>query len=138
MSLAISNPDGLHDPVPFSYSHVAAIDDRLFLLAGQYSSDLEGEVTSDDFSEQVRRSFLNLRTVLRSQGLDYEDVAHLRTFIVDHDLDKLHAMGAVIAEIWGATPPPQTLVGVATLALPRMQFEVEAIAVRQDGGRSSA
>jgi len=56
-------------------------------------------------------------------------VVQLRTFIVDHDADKLAALLTVIREVWGDRPPTQTLAGVASLAFPEMLFEVDALAV---------
>ncbi|MGV9613176.1 RidA family protein [Nocardia xishanensis] len=130
MTIEISNPAELHDPTGFGYSHVARVSGELVLIAGQYDSDAEGHTTTEDFARQVDRAFANLGIALRSAGLDYPDVAQLRTFIVDHDLDKLTVLGKKIAEIWGERPPTQTLLGVAALALPGMLFEVDALAVR--------
>lgn len=130
MSIEISNPAELHDPVGFGYSHVARVSGELVLIAGQYDSDAEGHTTTDDFAQQVENAFANLGKALRSAGLDYPDVAQLRTFIVDHDLAKLEAIGTAIAKLWGDKPPVQTLTGVAALALPGMLFEVDAVAVR--------
>lgn len=130
MSVDISNPADLHDPTGFGYSHVARVTGELVLIAGQYDSDADGHTTTEDFAEQVARAFDNLGKALRSAGLGYADVAQLRTFIVDHDLDKLTVLGTKIAEIWGDKPPTQTLLGVAALALPDMKFEVDALAVR--------
>jgi enamine deaminase RidA (YjgF/YER057c/UK114 family) len=130
VSIAITNPAELHDPTGFGYSHVASVTGELVLIAGQYDSDANGHTTTDDFAGQVERAFANLGTALRSVGLDYSDVAQLRTFIVDHDLEKLEVIGARIAAVWGDTPPVQTLTGVAALALPGMRFEVDAVAVR--------
>ncbi|MET8776789.1 Rid family hydrolase [Nocardia sp. NPDC004654] len=130
MTIEISNPAELHDPTGFGYSHVARVSGELVLIAGQYDSDAEGHTTTEDFAGQVDRAFANLGIALRSAGLDYADVAQLRTFIVEHDLDKLTVLGKKIAEIWGERPPTQTLLGVAALALPGMLFEVDAVAVR--------
>ncbi|MGW6724777.1 RidA family protein [Nocardia sp. NPDC055029] len=130
MSVEIINPAELHDPTGFGYSHVARVTGELVLIAGQYDSDGDGHTTTTDFAGQVDRAFGNLGIALRSAGLDYGDVAQLRTFIVDHDLDKLTILGKKIAEIWGERPPVQTLLGVAALALPGMLFEVDAVAVR--------
>ncbi|UGT44818.1 RidA family protein [Nocardia yamanashiensis] len=104
---------------------------ELVFIAGQYDSDAIGHITTTDFAGQVERAFHNLGVALRSVGLDFADVAQLRTHIVDHDLDKLSVLGRRIALLWGDRPPAQTLTGVAALALPGMQFEVDAIAVRR-------
>ncbi|MFJ2838555.1 RidA family protein [Nocardia sp. NPDC087230] len=128
MSVVISNPSELHDPTGFGYSHVARVTGELVVIAGQYDSDAEGHTTSTDFGEQVDRAFANLGVALRSAGADYADVAQLRTFVVDHDVEKLTVLGAKIAAIWGDRPPAQTLLGVAALALPGMLFEVDALA----------
>ncbi|MFI6173209.1 RidA family protein [Nocardia sp. NPDC051052] len=114
----------------FGYSHVAQVSGELVLIAGQYDSDAAGHTTSRDFAVQVSNAFINLGIALRSVGLDYADVAQLRTFIVDHNLDKLTIPGKKIAEIWGERPPVQTSNGVAPLALPGTLFEVDVVAVR--------
>ena len=128
----ILNPDGLHDPTPMGYSHTARVPTgtELVMIAGQYGSDGHGAVVSTEFAEQVRRAFDNLRVALAAHGLGPSDVVQLRTYIVDHDLEKLGAAGEVMQGIWGAHPPLNTLLGVAALALPDMYFEVEAIATR--------
>lgn len=130
MGVEISNPAELHDPTGFGYSHVARVGGELVIVAGQYDSDAEGHTTSADFGVQVDNAFVNLGIALRSAGVDFADVAQLRTFIVGHDLDKLAIVGKKIGEIWGGRPPVQTLTGVAALALPGMLFEVDAVAVR--------
>ncbi|MEV6275456.1 RidA family protein [Nocardia sp. NPDC051832] len=130
MTIEITNPAELHDPTGFGYSHVARVRGELVFLAGQYDSDATGHTTSDDFAVQVDRAFANLGIALRSAGLDYADVFQLRTFIVGHDMAKLEVLGKKIAELWGDRPPVQTLLGVAALALPDMQFEVDAVAAR--------
>jgi enamine deaminase RidA (YjgF/YER057c/UK114 family) len=131
MSHTITNPPALHNPVGYGYSHVAGVPaGDLVLIGGQYGSGPDGTVTSSDFAEQVERSFANLGTALAAVGLDYEHVARLGTYIVDHDQAKLEALLRVISRIWGDRPPAQTLIGVAALALPDMLFEVDAIAAR--------
>jgi enamine deaminase RidA (YjgF/YER057c/UK114 family) len=133
MEPAIVNPSELHDPTGFGYSHVVRVPagSELVLLAGQYASDANGGVTSRDFAAQVEQAFANLGTALRAVGLDYGHVVRLRTYIVDHDAEKLPALRTVIQRIWGDRPPAQTLVGVAALAFPDMLFEVEATAARR-------
>lgn len=128
MSHVIVNPEGLADPVKYGYSHIARGPGGLVFVAGQYAADAEGNLVSGDFAGQVRQSFENLRIALAAEGLDFSSVLRLGTYIVDHDTEKLAVLGRQIAEIWGERPPTQTLIGVATLALPGMLFEVDAIA----------
>ncbi|TDE32555.1 RidA family protein [Actinomadura sp. 6K520] len=130
MPHSFTNPPELHDPVGFGYSHVATASGDLVFVAGQYASDAGGQVASTDFADQVRRAFTNLRAALASAGLDFEHVVQLRTHIVAHDPGKLEILAEHIGEIWGDSPPVQTLTGVAALALPDLRFEVDAIAVR--------
>ncbi|TDC61292.1 RidA family protein [Actinomadura sp. GC306] len=128
MPHSITNPDGLYRPT--TYSHVATVSGELVFIAGQFASGGDGDVVSADFADQVRQSFANLRTALRSAGLDFEHVVQLRTHIVAHDAGKLAVLAEHIHEIWKDEPPTQTLSGVAALAYPTMLFEVDAIAAR--------
>jgi enamine deaminase RidA (YjgF/YER057c/UK114 family) len=132
MSHTIVNPAGLHDPVPFGYSHTVAIPagTELVLVAGQYGSNTDGEVVSPDFTEQVRQAFRNLSVALAAHGLDLGHVVQLRTYVVNPDFDKLGAIAQAVQGGCGAAPPTQTVIGVAGLAMPDILFEVEALAAR--------
>ncbi|WP_117209711.1 RidA family protein [Allorhizocola rhizosphaerae] len=132
MSHTIVNPDGLHDPVPYGYSHTAAIPagTELVLVAGQYGSSADGAVVSADFAEQVRQTFRNIGVALAAHGLDLSHVVQLRTYVVNHDVSKLGPIAGAVQEVWGSKPPTQTLIGVASLATPDVLFEVEAVAAR--------
>ncbi|MFJ1563603.1 RidA family protein [Streptomyces erythrochromogenes] len=132
MAHDIVNPDALHDPTPFGYSHTATVPagTELVLVAGQYGSGPDGAVVSADFSEQVEQTFRNIGVALAAHGLDLGHVVQLRTYVVGHDVAKLGPIAAAVQERWGAKPPTQTLIGVAGLATPDMLFEVEALAAR--------
>ncbi|MEV6415934.1 RidA family protein [Kribbella sp. NPDC051718] len=122
------NPEGLHNPVPFGYSHTAAVPagSELVFVSGQYGSGLDGIVVSPDFAEQVKQAFSNLGIALAAHGLDLSHVVQLRTYVVNPDFEKLGIIGQEV----GATPPTQTVIGVAALAMPDILFEVEAVAAR--------
>lgn len=132
MPHVILNPAELHDPVPFGYSHTARVPAgaELVIVAGQYGSTADGSVVSTDFDEQVRHAFRNLAIALAAHGLDLSHVVQLRTYVVDHDFDKLGAIGQAVQKGWGCQPPAHTVIGVARLAIPKMLFEVEAVAAR--------
>jgi enamine deaminase RidA (YjgF/YER057c/UK114 family) len=84
---------------------------------------------TSNFAAQVERSFANLGTALAAVGLGFEHVVRLGAYIVNHDA-KQQALLRVVSGIWGDHPPARTLLGVARLALPDMQFEVDAVAAR--------
>ncbi|MFM9444197.1 RidA family protein [Streptomyces acidiscabies] len=100
----ITNPPALHDPTPFGYGHVVSAPGEL--------------------------ACTRLESALSAVGLGLQHVVRLGTFVVDHDADKLQALGKVLHARFGDRLPAQTLNGVASLALPGMLFEVDAIAVR--------
>jgi len=141
-SHTIINPDGLHDPGPFGYSHTAAIPTgtELVLVSGQYGSNLEGAVISPDFADQVQQAFSNLSVALAAHGLDLSHVAQFRTYVVNPDFDKLGTIGEAVRNGCGDIPPTQTVIGVAGLAMPDLLFEVEALAARRwpDGETGAA
>lgn len=132
MSHTIVNPDGLHNPIPFGYSHTAAIPagTELVLVSGQYGSNAAGMVVSPEFTEQVQQAFSNLGVALAAHGLDLSHVVQLRTYVVNPDFEKLGTIGQAVRAGCGDTPPTQTVIGVAGLAMPDILFEVEAVAAR--------
>ncbi|MGY4737347.1 RidA family protein [Streptomyces sp. ATMOS53] len=126
----ITNPPALHDPTPFGYSHAVSAPGELVFLAGQYASDASDAPVRGDFAAQVELAFDRLESALAGVGLGLQHVVRLGTFIVDHDPGKLAALGKALHARFGERLPAQTLSGVASLALPGMLFEVDAIAVR--------
>ena len=132
MSHTIVNPEGLHDPVPFGYSHTATIPagTELVLVAGQYGSNTDGAVVSPDFTQQVQQAFRNLGVALAAHGLNLSHLVQLRTYVVNLDFDKLGAIAQAVGAGCGDNPPTQTIIGVAGLAMPDILFEVEAVAAR--------
>lgn len=131
MSVTIVNPAQLHDPTGFGYSHIArSTGTEIALIAGQYAAGPTGELVATDFAGQVAQAFANLATAIAAAGLELSDVAQLRTYIVDHEPAKLAVIVEHVQRLWGDRPPAQTLLGVASLALPGMLFEVDATAVR--------
>lgn len=132
MSHTFVNPAGLHDPVPFGYSHTAVVPAgaELVLVSGQYGSGPDGTVASTDFAAQVAQAFENLGVALGAHGLDLSHLVQLRTYVVGLDFEALGAISQAVRAGCGNKPPTQTVIGVAALATPEIRFEVEAVAVR--------
>lgn len=125
------NPAGLYDAVGYGFSHAALQDGgRTLHLAGQVAWDKDGAlVGAGDLAQQTRQALANLKAVLAEAGATPADIVRLRTYVVDHNPDKLGpVLGEVAAFYDGATPAPNTFIGVAALALPDFLVEIEATA----------
>ena len=93
-------------------------------VSGQASVDETGKIVPDTFEGEARRSFENLRRVLRAAGLDLRDVVQVRGYVARQE--HLAEYNRVYAEFF--TPPypaRTTLVGCLRTLL---KFEVDAVA----------
>ncbi|MEO1400782.1 MAG: RidA family protein [Cyanobacteria bacterium J06635_1] len=124
------NPIGLCDPAPNGYTHVVIAPEAgtTVYIAGQDGQDEHGNL-DDDFATQMKQAFDNLRIALAAAGAQSKHVVKINTFIVDHDESKLAQLASEVWAMWGEQTPAQTLVPVPRLALDRMLFEVDAVAV---------
>jgi enamine deaminase RidA (YjgF/YER057c/UK114 family) len=132
MSIERVNPKQLYDSVQYGFSHATLQKGggKTLHLAGQVAWDANTQVVGPgDYGAQTRQALANLTWVLRAAGCTPKDVVRLRTYVVNHSPDKL---GPILGEIGafyaGATPAPNTFIGVQALALPDFLVEIEAIA----------
>lgn len=123
------NPPTLYDPRPNGYSHVAVADvpARIAYVAGQGGEDRDGALSSS-LAGQIEQAFTNLQAALVAVGGGVTQVVRLTTYVVDYDAEAHRTLTRTVRRVFGERPPPQTLVPVAQLALPRMKFELDAIA----------
>lgn len=128
----ITNPDGLYDPRPHGYSHIATVPGGsiLVFVAGQAGTDGQGQFSSD-FRTQVQFTFKNLAIALKSKGLGMQHIAKLTTLVVDYDAEKHKILIEEGKKIWPDQKfPVNTLIPVSGLALEGMRIEIDATAVR--------
>lgn len=129
--LKLVNPPTLYDATQNGYSHIAVAPSRTrtVYISGQFGSDLQGNLVSDDFEQQLIQAFKNLRFALVAVGAQPQDVAKTTILIVDYKQNKLLPLGREIRNFWGYKPPANTLIPVPRLALDGMLFEIDAYAV---------
>ena len=128
--LSFHNPDGLYDPRPNGYSHVAVarLPACIVHIAGQGGEDAEGRLAGG-FDAQVRQALANLVSALGAAGARPADVARLTARVVDHYPTRLQTYSQALQAIWGDAPTPAcTLIPVPRLALDGMLFEIDATA----------
>jgi enamine deaminase RidA (YjgF/YER057c/UK114 family) len=130
-ALDLVNPEGLYDPAPNGYSHLASVaaGARLVFIAGQGGETADGKL-APDFRLQVRQALRNLGIAVAAAGARNTDIAKLTVLIVDHSEQRLHVFGEELMLALGDGPKPAcTLIPVPRLALDGMLFEAEAVAV---------
>ncbi len=131
MPITKINPPHLYESVPFGFSHAALQEGgRTLHLAGPVAWDAQCHVVGEgDLARQVEVALQNRSAVLAEASADAGNLVRLRTYIVDNTPEKLGiVVGAINRFYAGATPAPNTVVGVSGLALPDFLVEIEATA----------
>jgi 2-iminobutanoate/2-iminopropanoate deaminase len=119
---SIRDPQLSENPLPFSS---AVRVGPLIFVSGQASVDREGEIVSDTFAGEMRRSLSNMRSVLTAAGVDFSHVVQVRSYVGrEEDLEEYNK---VYREFFSEPFPARTtLVGCLGTAL---KFEIDAIAM---------
>lgn len=109
------------------YSHAIDCGNMVF-LSGQVPLVPEtGLIAEGGIEGQARQMFENIKAVLASCGLGFENVVKTTVFMTD--LADFNALNAIYAEYFPENPPARSCVQVA--ALPKGALvETECIAVR--------
>ncbi|MBC1221555.1 RidA family protein [Nostoc sp. UCD121] len=134
--LKLVNPPTLYNAPQNGYSHIAVTPSRArtVYISGQFGSDLQGNLVSNEFEKQLIQAFKNLRYALAAVGAQPQDVAKTTILIADYNQSKLIPLGREIINLWGNQPPANTLIPVPRLALDGMLFEIDAYAVIPEKG----
>jgi len=130
------NPEGA-PPAQGLYSHLTRVKaGELIFIAGQLAVGAKGEVVgAHDFEAQFQCVFDNLGAVLKSIGLEYNDVIKFTTYLVhSQDIDKFMPLRAALFPKLFKTPvyPPNTLLVVDRLVKESFLIEVEAVVRARD------
>ena len=96
---------------------------RLIFVSGQGPNDYDA-----DLETQCRQTLENIGKVLAEAGASFEDVAIIRSYFTDISRG-LAAYRNVRQDYFVEPYPASTAIGVAGLAFPDLQVEIEAVAV---------
>ena len=122
------NPDHLANTTQYGYSQAVVVSPTtaVIYVSGQIGiSDNE----RNDFESQVDRSFDNLIAVIEAAGGDVANVVKITLLVKNMDPQKLQYLVAKRRDVFGEHPPASTLIPVPELALPSLDFEIDAIAL---------
>lgn len=119
---------GLHPqgvpPADVGYSPgMEAQGGRIIYVSGQGPEDLDA-----DMATQMRQTFQRIGAVLAEAGAGFEQVVMIRAYFLNMKRD-LPVFREVRREFLLEPYPASTAVGVTDLAVPRLEIEIEAVAV---------
>jgi 2-iminobutanoate/2-iminopropanoate deaminase len=115
-------------PEPIShYTDAVRAEGALLFVSGVVPVDEAGKLVGGDVVAQARQVFTIMGAVLAAAGATFADVVKVTVFLTE--VEDRARINTVRQEVFGATRPASTLVGVAALAVPGAKIEVEAVAV---------
>lgn len=109
---------------PYSQA-IATEHKRMVFLSGQIALGQDGKLVSSDVEQQTVAAMENVRAVLASAGMDFDNVVKTTIFMVD--LDDYAAINKVYAGYFGERPPARSAVEVSRLPA-GAKVEIEVIA----------
>lgn len=140
----VFNPDNVRAP-PTTYAHVAITplvpSSKVVTLAGQVGVDAQTGHISASFTDQVSLAYSNVAKCLAAAHATPRDIIHVRHYIVEKSgnasLDRQDVFDRGWGPIWeqfmdreaGGHRPPDTVLGVASLAKKDLLYEVEVWAI---------
>lgn len=136
MTYELTNPEELGAPSGWTNGMLAPAGGRILFVAGQTAASRDGEVTTDDFVEQVGIVLDRVLAVVRDAGGSPESIGRITWFVTDIDeyRSQLKEIGAVYRSRMGKHFPAMALLHVTSLVDPRAQVEIEVTAVIADSG----
>ncbi len=121
----VSYPIDKDTPVShLPFSPVVRVGDLIF-VSGQASVDAKGNIISDTFEGEFRRSVENLRKVLETAGSDLQHVIQTRNYV--RDAESVPLYNQLYREYFSAPFPTRTTITNCLSAA--LKYEIECVAV---------
>lgn len=128
MSNAITrhNPASMPDAGSLGYSQISVVEPgRLAFVSGQVAWTPGGEPPPESLAEQAKLVFENANAALRELGATTHDLAMVRVFVTDLTPGRLEELMPLVVGWFDGAKPSLTGLGVAALAGPGLQLEIE-------------
>lgn len=123
------NPSTLPNAADMGYSQISIVEPgRMAYVSGQVAWRPGGEAVPDDLAEQMRIVALNATAALDAVGASPHDVVMARIYVVNLTPQRLEALMPPFLATFEGAQPCVTGIGVAALAAPDLQVELELVA----------
>jgi len=127
------NPAALPDAAAMGYSQISIVEPgRMAYVSGQVAWRPNGEPVPTDLVEQMKIVASNAKAALDALGASPQDIVIARCFMTDLTPDRLNQIFPPLLAMFNGAMPCITGVGVAALAAPDLQVELE-LTVRLPG-----
>jgi 2-iminobutanoate/2-iminopropanoate deaminase len=125
MKPTVTHPRDPNTPVSHLPFSPAVRVGELIFVSGQASVDATGQIVTDTFEGEFRRSVENLRKVLQGAGSDLAHVVQTRNYV--RDPEDVVLFNKLYREYFTAPFPARTTI---THCLPAtLRYEIECVAV---------
>lgn len=123
------NPANLPDASAFGHSQITIVDPtRLAFISGQVAWQPGGAPVPSDIAEQAALVLKNAERALEAAGSTPQDLVMMRVYVVDLTPERLEAFMPLLLTFLNGAKPSLTGIGVAALAAPDLQLEIEMVA----------
>lgn len=120
------NPPSLPDAGEMGYSQISIAEPgRMAFISGQVAWRPNGEPVPENLTEQMEIVAINAKAALDAIGATPQDVVIARVYLVNLTPERLEELMPPFLAIFEGEQPSVTGVGVAALAAPDLQVEVE-------------
>ena len=129
MSKKLINPPELYDGAVYGLSQ-GTIETRsgLIFFSGQVDLDRQYETTEQSVEGQMRKALANLKIALDNAESSIDKVLRVRIYIRGELSEHTEKIAPILTNFFGESRPAMTWIGVASLALPEILVEIEAVA----------
>ncbi|QGX40744.1 RidA family protein [Permianibacter aggregans] len=127
-SITRVNPATLPNSREMGYSQISIVEPgRMAYISGHVAWQANGEPVPSDLTEQMKLVAKNARSALEAIGAKPEDVVLARVYMVDLTPERLEQLMPEFLATFDGAQPCVTGVGVAALAAPDLQVEMELV-----------
>lgn len=122
------NPPSLPNAAEMCYSQISVVEPgRMAYVSGQVAWRPGGEPVPAGLAEQMRIVAINAKAALDAVGASPRDVVIARVYVVDLTPERLEALMPPFLATFDGAQPCVTGIGVAALAAPDLQVELELV-----------
>lgn len=122
------NPPSLPDAGQAGYSQISIVEPgRMAYVSGQVAWRRDGGPVPDDLAAQMEIVASNAKAALEAIGATPQDIVIARVYVVDLTPERLEAMMPAFLATFDGARPCVTGIGVAALAAPDLQVEMELV-----------